>query len=235
MRNRLDITDRSPGRCRDNTDRARIRRNRLFVLLCKHTHLRKLALELFEPHIPLTHAIERDLLCIELIFAVPLIHLHRTAHDYIVALFHAEGESAPVARKHHTCDRSHRILERKINMPRCVVLTVRHLAPHQNPLQQKILCKHIFDILIYLSDGIYVLFHNIPCCPSGLRHLCDTCQHAVDKRRGVVLPILLCQLDRLIDRHSGRYIFLIFDLIDCHTDQGELHLRHTACLPVCRT
>ncbi len=42
-----------------------------------------------------------------------------------------------------------------------MIVKIAHLSADRKPLQQKILSKHIFDIRINLTDGIYITHESI--------------------------------------------------------------------------
>ena len=84
-----------------------------------------------------------------------------------------------------------------------VVFAVRYFSLDADLVQHEILCKHVLDICIYLTDRIDIFIS------------CQLCKHTVDKCRRLIGAILLGQLHRLVDGNADRHILIVLHLIDC--------------------
>lgn len=91
-----------------------------------------------------------------------------------------------------------------------MVFAVADLSLHRKLLQQKILCEHIFNIGIYLSNAINVLHSALHALfPPDRGLLYKLCQNAVHKGGRGILSEFLGQLHRLIDRHTcGNFLII---------------------------
>ncbi len=86
------------------------------MLLSEQPGCLQLLLEPLEPFIEQPAPLQQNLSCIELVFPVPLVHIHRSAHDHLLPLGHTKRETLATARKHDAVYGPFGILQCKIDM-----------------------------------------------------------------------------------------------------------------------
>ena len=158
-----NVVDGLSGIRGDHAERPHIGGKRLLIRLVEHSLLFELFLQPFKLLLQLSHTVQNDLFCIQLILPGLLIDGHIAIYNDLVSVLHREFQSARLEHSpHDTVQHAGFVLQRKINMSGGMILTVADLAPHENLLQHNILPEHISDIFIYLCDGINRSIHGRP-------------------------------------------------------------------------
>ena len=101
-----DVTDRRTGIRRHHAQRSDVARDRLLIFRRKHTGLFKLPLQLLKFLVEQSASVQRDLLCIELIPAVPLVDIHGSADDHLLPFRQTKRKTRAVACEHDTIHHS---------------------------------------------------------------------------------------------------------------------------------
>ncbi len=94
--------------------------------------------------------VQLDMIRVQLIFPVALIHLDAAGSNYTLSLGHTKSKTGPLPRKHHAGQLACPVLQRKIDMPRGMILAVRYLAPDGYPPEKHIFYKYILNISVNL-------------------------------------------------------------------------------------
>ena len=110
MCNLNDITHSRPGICSHDAKRSDILGNRLLVLRREHARFLKLTLQALKLFVQESVAVQHDLLRIQLVFAVPLVYIHSTAHDDLLAFRQTKRKTRSVACEHDAVYHSLRVL-----------------------------------------------------------------------------------------------------------------------------
>ena len=129
-------------------------RERTFCRRIEHTHCRQFFLELFQRQRLCASAVRLEICHIQLKCAVPFIERCRRCCDHIHPFPGREPQMLGIAPEHHRLDTAFRIPERKIEMPRPVVVgEIGDLATHQDALQRTILFQLESHIAVQLTHA----------------------------------------------------------------------------------
>ena len=207
-----NIPDGCSGRSRHNADGSAVKWNGLLKLLGKHSHLFQVLFQQLKLTVKISLSVRHNLSGIQLISAITLIDTDTTQDNDFLSFLHPKGKTAsPVSCKHDAGNGTTLILQGKINVPGCMILAIGHLTLHINPVQHKILGKHIFNIPVDLSHRIYIFCHAV--LLSG-----HVCQYSVYKCRRLVSAIFFRQFHCLVDGYFLRNVLIKFHLIDSQAE-----------------